>query len=642
MTQNNIPPTPKVLGHMKSNNNQQNTDQAKQTKQQNQQEKTKALDVAIEELTPEKKMTKAEIIDDIVKNLNLYKNEKGDYFVDVTLHNQPAFVRIDSELFELYVDNEMFNRSKQFLGKNLISKAKSRAQFYAKGYNRRIEAYQRFKGSLHKVYIDLCDQAGSVIEIDRTGWREVNQQNISDIRFIRDDSMLPLSKPDKDGNAFKILDFVNLNHREAQILFMVCLCSMPITDIHRPIIIFKGPEGSGKTFASRFFRGILDNVSDFANNIEKKEKDFALVYNQNAIPLFDNVSGLNKKESDMFCKAVTGGTLSNRKLFTDGNLYKTNYEGPSLITCINMPSKEPDFLDRCIFLEFNRIFESARKNESELNQAFEKDKASIFGGILNTLSKAMALYPNIDKNNIHRLAGFSSFGLAIAQVLGYSETEYCVAIKNNIQKYKTNILLRQNPVAEALIGLYKDKGPFTGSTTNLYTALGQYNPNNPEQRWPNNAIGLGKLLKNQKVISMLTDHGISIESKLSNKGTIVILKDINATRKAMDTGGKDEEEETETQETEIITFPFEIDEETKKRRELLARCHNCEYADKMQEYIEIEEEDEMNYCEIKRQPFSKLHDDERINCTDYESREDASKRSTAELEASFKSGGIVF
>jgi hypothetical protein len=334
----------------------------------------------------------------------------------------------------------------------------------------------------------------------------------------------------------------------------------------------------------------------------------------------------------MFCKAITGGALDKRTLYTDADVHTTNFEGPALITSINMPSTEPDFLDRCIVINFDRLTESVREVEFKLEQSFKNDKASIFGGILNTLSKAMALYPQINPKKIHRLVGFSTFGSAIAQVLGYSETEFTEAIRNNIQTYKKNILLSKNPVGQALIDLYENQGNFQDTTASLFNAVNKHKPASIEGRWPKTAGGLGKMLKNPEIVSILADNGIDlqIDSYSSNKGTIVSLSGMNIDQDNQDSST---EAGSYKRSEDINSTDFNMESWLDKCSKLL-KCHDCKNAFRLEEHIQTgDEEDGKNYCDIKELPFSEIPDEERINCIDFLSKEDWEAKRRAETDA---------
>ena len=80
------------------------------------------------------------------------------------------------------------------------------------------------------------------------------------------------------------------------------------------------------------------------------------------------------------------------------------------INGIQNVAKRADLLDRSILVELLRIKDEKRKELSEIMATFDADRAEILGGIFDTLSKAMAIYPTVKLCNLPRMADFARWG----------------------------------------------------------------------------------------------------------------------------------------------------------------------------------------------------------------------------------------
>jgi hypothetical protein len=97
-----------------------------------------------------------------------------------------------------------------------------------------------------------------------------------------------------------------------------------------------------------------------------------------------------------------------------------------MINGISIPALKPDAIDRCLFFESAVISDGERKEEAQLWREFEKDAPYVFRAMIDAVSKAMRLLPEVRKElrALPRMADFCVWGEAIARALGYSDFEF--------------------------------------------------------------------------------------------------------------------------------------------------------------------------------------------------------------------------
>ena len=91
----------------------------------------------------------------------------------------------------------------------------------------------------------------------------------------------------------------------------------------------------------------------------------------------DNLSGFTAEQADMYCRLATGGGLTKRKLYTDGDEYTLDALRPVIFTGINIPTNRQDLLDRAMIVRLGRVMEN--EDETRFYQAFEEARPRILG-----------------------------------------------------------------------------------------------------------------------------------------------------------------------------------------------------------------------------------------------------------------------
>ena len=94
----------------------------------------------------------------------------------------------------------------------------------------------------------------------------------------------------------------------------------------------------------------------------------------------------------------------------------------------------------------------------------------IFGAILDTLSKAMAIRPTIKRDNLPRMADWTLWGCAISEALGIGQQVFIDAYYKNMAQ-QHNEVIQADPVAETLVIFMEDKKSWEGTPSELYKKL---------------------------------------------------------------------------------------------------------------------------------------------------------------------------
>lgn len=378
-----------------------------------------------------------------------------------------------------------------------------------------LEAQADFEGSclplevrLHRtteaIWIDMADEEGRAVRVSADGWAvEPNPP----ILFRRFSHQRPLPTPVPGGNLNDLLNPFGLQDSDKVLLVSWLVVSL-VSDIPRPVLVLHGPQGAAKTTLARMIRDLVDPSAAETLDLGRDVGELAQMLDHHCVPCFDNLTKIQGWQSDLLCKAVSGGAFTKRQLFTDGEDILLTFRRAIIATGINVPATSPDLLDRCLLIGLERIPPEQRMEEGDLWAAFDAAKSKLLGAVLTALAGAMRIYPTLRLPALPRMADFSKWGEAAAQALGYPAGAFLAAITANGQR-QTEEVLDGDPVAQAVRKLAED-GSWSGTAGDLLVRLTDDRPD-PASRgdgWPRQANSLSRRLNVLR--STLADVGILV------------------------------------------------------------------------------------------------------------------------------------
>ena len=340
-----------------------------------------------------------------------------------------------------------------------------------------LEGQARFEGAEHTlhnrvawhegaIYYDLCDSRWRSVRIDGDGWRIVERPPIL---FRRYDHQFAQVEPARGGDIRAVLEFLNVRSCDHPLL-LAWLVSAFVPDIPHPIPDFHGDKGSGKTVGQRVLRRLVDpsKIETLAFPRDKQELVQQLAHHY--APVYDNLTNLHSSLSDMLCRAITGEGFSKRQLYTDDEDMIYSYRRVILLNGINVVAQKSDLLDRVILFLLERIPREKRRPESQFWAEFEEAQPHIIGAIFDALSQAMSIQRDLIVPNLERMADFTRWGAAIAEVLGYGSAAFIDAYAANV-RIQTREAVEGHIVGAAVLALMGGKTEWSGTSTELLAAL---------------------------------------------------------------------------------------------------------------------------------------------------------------------------
>jgi len=457
------------------------------------------------------KVPKINEVDNIMSIMNnvelLYDKPLDKVYCSI---NENNIMAVDDEDFGNWLTNIYYKQYKQFINHNALKSIRAYLKHEAKINGKKIKTYNRIACANNKIWIDINDENNNVIHVNSNGWSIITTNRVY---FNKYSTQLSLPYPVKDGNIIDLINMLPLQNQDDIVLVLSWLIVSYINDSSSAYLWLTGDEGSGKTSLGNILKAFIDPIEGEGISLNDNPLEVVQILDHSCIPLFDNVSHINKKVSDLFCSAFSGGTLSKRQLYTDANDFHFKPTKTSIFTTRKLPSIESDLLDRSIIINMNRISDSDRKLERKLLQQFNSIKPMVFGVILDALVKTLQTYHNIELNEYSRIAEFQNKGVAAAEALGFEREVFLRALNNNQSSHK-QIIINSNTLAQAVQIMMNNQQYWEGYAGQLLLILKSFTttPN----ILPSTDVWLGRKLRD--CLPQLQNIGIVIEFPEHNDG----------------------------------------------------------------------------------------------------------------------------
>ena len=240
------------------------------------------------------------------------------------------------------------------------------------------------------IYIDLGDPAWRAVQITPSGWSIIHEVPV---RFIRSASTKALPVPETGGSIRLFRPFCNLRRpprkdQEGTAVntdFVVLIGH--ILAIFRPdsypVFVALGEHGSCKSTLAILIVRLTDPRAPEQRSPPTNEEDLLVAAKTAHVLPYDNFSHLPDWLSDAFCRLATGGGAGKRKLYTDDDEILFEGRRPILLTGIEDFVTRPDLVDRANFFNHETVKDKDRLSDQEIETRFQRDKAKIFGVLLD-------------------------------------------------------------------------------------------------------------------------------------------------------------------------------------------------------------------------------------------------------------------
>ncbi|MGW7354210.1 ATP-binding protein [Streptomyces sp. NPDC054784] len=239
-------------------------------------------------------------------------------------------------------------------------------------------------------WLDLGRSDGQSVRIHPTGWI-ITTPDPHEVCWRRTQltGELPMPVKDTDGKGIDaLLRLCNFAGPETECLAIAWLlgCLGPSVPVPAPFLT--GPQGAGKSTGGRMLVRIIEGMTGDLRRAPKDEENLIAAVAAGWVTALDNLSHMTPDLSDAMCCIVTGAENVKRALFTDGDVVRSRYRRPLLLTGIDVGVIRPDLAERLLPLRLERP--QVRRTEAELWAEYEEVLPVVLGSLLDLAVKVRA------------------------------------------------------------------------------------------------------------------------------------------------------------------------------------------------------------------------------------------------------------
>ena len=250
------------------------------------------------------------------------------------------------------------------------------------------------------IFIDLGSPKWTCIEITEHGWRVIPHP--AKVKFIRPQNVGQLPEPSNGGNLDDLRPLVNLSDEEF-ILWVGCLLDWLKGCGPYFGMALHGEQGSCKSTCMSVVRRLLDPVASHKSersDIPRTSQDLAVLAASNFMMTFDNIAKITPQTSNDLCRLLTGGALSTRKLWTNGEIAMHCFERPVVMNGIPSSVSAGDLAERFVRFDLSPIKE--RITETAYWKKIDAVAPEVLGALCSALS--LGLRSTMMVENVPRMA----------------------------------------------------------------------------------------------------------------------------------------------------------------------------------------------------------------------------------------------
>lgn len=314
--------------------------------------------------------------------------------------------------------------------------------------------------------LDLVDDCRRCVSISADGW---NIETIRHPTFDQRLSMKPLPEPiassDPDGwkrfeRLWRFISLAPKNGADDPALLATALLIhfLLAPTSPKPIGLFGGEEGNGKSTAAARFQSVVDPATPRivgASTLEDPKELINLLMNH-AVVNVDNVSNISPALSDDLARLSTGIGFAKRELFTDSGEVVGEVCPLVLINGITATPYAPDLLRRIAFFP---VAAPVRPVPIEqLDREWESEHPAILGGLLDlAVRTARVLRDDPPPLLPSSMADHVRIGQAVAAAMGRPREDFVAAWAFNVDRQ--GAAAAENPWVSVLADFFGLRSP---------------------------------------------------------------------------------------------------------------------------------------------------------------------------------------
>jgi len=362
-----------------------------------------------------------------------------------------------------------------------------------------------------QILLDLANSDGQFVEISGSGWQvSVGVNALLQTSRAALDIPVPLRCPDNPAAPLETLRAgLNLATRADWLRCLAWLLAALRPTGPFPILVLQGPPASGKTFAARLLRTLIDPAAASVLPPPHNPRHLLSLARYQWILAFDHVAALSPALCDAFCRLSHGVGATVRQCPSSDAArepLQDYYRRPVLFTVTENWSPPPDLAGRILTVNLPPLPATRCRPEPDLLAVLADAYPKIIGALCTAVSAALSRISQV------RLTGATHNATALAWAMAAAPALGCTA--EELQQAWVPPPPANLPLLSAIGGLLDPAGKWSGTAAELLPQL----PPSSLYRSPK---GLSQYLKTNT--PALTAAGLVLNFRRSNGKRFIAL-----------------------------------------------------------------------------------------------------------------------
>ena len=447
-----------------------------------------------------------DILIELADAASFFRTADGAVWADIEVGHRETWP-VRSRAFSEWLRNQFFEAQKTAPNKESIEACICHVEAAARfrGAPRR-EVYVRVAGLSDRIYLDLCDDNWTIVEVDASGWRVVKEPPV---RFLRTAGMLPLPVPATGGTLSDFRGLLNLSSNDDFVILVGWLLGALRGKPPYPVLAMAGPPGASKSTAICFLRDLVDPHEVKPGALPREARDLSIAARKRFIQAFDNLSGIPTEISDMLCRLSTGGGFVIRSLYTDDEETVFSHTRPVILAGIEDVAGRHDLADRTSGLLLEHIPEHKKKLLSELQASFERTRSHILGRLLTIVAHGLRNLPHTQLGKYPRMADYAHWVTACETAEWEAGTFARAYAANKASLAAAS--LEADVVATLVVDMLNDGHGWSGTAKDLLVKVNNRasDQQKRDKHWPKTPRGMTSRLR--RASEILREQGWAVE-----------------------------------------------------------------------------------------------------------------------------------
>ena len=371
-------------------------------------------------------------------------------------------------------------------------------------------------GDRSTYYIDVGDSSGQTIQMSPQGWALVDRPGVN---FRRPEGLLPLAVPAHKGGSIELLrPYVNLTDLDFQLLVVWLAAAIRPVGPY-PILAVCDEKGAGESTLPGIVRLLIDPRARPLLGDCRNMRDVMARAVDGWLLVYESMGSVPGWLADGLCLLARRSASAGRCDFSHDHQTLFDLQRPAILYGEDGFVRTGELLDRCVVLNVLPVALRDDRHESEFWHAFSRERARIFGGLLDAVAGALRELASATAPDTPCMVDLAAFAQAVGRALGWKAPvtlpEYFTSFPDSGAAQ-----IEHSPLGRAILDRPPEAPDWTGTASSLLKVLNRHVGTKVASSpvWPKSPEKLTKELR--RIAPQLRLHGLDVVFHMSQKKSV--------------------------------------------------------------------------------------------------------------------------